>query len=220
MSASANRRSKKSSAAADIRTTLLMAALPDVAFDGWHDGLLAAAATRAGIDIETAEDLFPDGARSLSLYLSEWADEEARQKLAKEPLAKLRVRDRVARGVMLRLEALAPWKAAVSSAISHLGWPPGAFLLPSQVWRSADMIWQAAGDTSADYNRYTKRLLLSGVLTATTLYWLGDSSEDHADTRAFLQRRIDNVLAVGKTIGMAGGRLKSGVETLKRKKRP
>lgn len=193
-----------------LRTRLLLAALPDVAFDGWHDELLAAAAVRAGIAEEEAEAAFPGGTHDLALYLSEWADEEMRQRLTREDLSALRVRDRVARGVEIRLDILAPWKQAVSSALCYLGAPPCGLLLPARVWRTADIIWQAAGDTATDYNRYTKRFLLSGVLTATLLYWLGDDSPGHADTRAFLARRIDNVLKAGK----AAAKLKEGLDTV------
>jgi len=36
------------------------------------------------------------------------------------------------------------------------------------------------------------------VLTATTLRWLTDDSEDSAQTWAFLDRRIENVLKIGQ----------------------
>lgn len=212
------RSSRQSGPAADLRPRLLEAALPDVAFDGWHENLLASAAARAGVTIDEAEDAFPDGTRGMALYFSEWADEEMRKKLARENMKDLRVRDRVMRGVDIRLRILTPWKAAVSSALSYLGKPPGGFLLPAHVWRTADIIWQAAGDTSTDYNRYTKRFLLSGVIVATILYWLGDDSDNHADTSAFLARRIDNVLKVGKAAGSAGSTVKNIFGGLRGKK--
>ena len=200
-----------------LRTRLLLAALPDVAFDGWHDDLLTAAAIRAGVTVEKAEEVFPAGTRGLALYLNEWADEETRLRLTREDTHAPRVRDRVARGVEIRLDVLTPWKQAVSRALCYLGTPPGGFLLPAHVWRTADMIWDMAGDTATDYNRYTKRLLLSGVLTATTLYWLGDTSPDHTDTRAFLARRIDDALKIGKAAGKARGAAK-GIRDLLRKR--
>lgn len=213
-----NRKTGSSDAA--LRSRLLLAALPDVAFDGWHDGLLAAAATRAGIDADTAERLFPDAARGLARHLSVWADEEMRARLAREKMDDLPIRDRVARGVEIRLEILSPWKQAVSTALCYLGTPPGGFLLPAQVWRSADIIWRAAGDTSADYNRYTKRLLLSGVLSSTLLFWLGDDSAQHKDTSAFLARRIDEALKIGRSAGGALDKIKRGIGTaLKARKR-
>lgn len=202
-----------------LRRQILLSALPDVAFDGWHEGLVEAAAARAGISVVAAESAFPDGTRDLALYFSDWADAEMQTRLAREPLDKLRVRERVARGVEIRLEILTPWKQAVSSALCYLGTPPGGLLLPRQVWRTADIIWQAAGDTATDYNRYTKRFLLSGVITATILYWLGDDSEGHADTQAFLARRIDNVLKVGKAAGSAGEKIKQGMAAVKNRGR-
>ncbi|MFN7113755.1 MAG: COQ9 family protein [Alphaproteobacteria bacterium] len=203
----------------DLRSRLLLAALPDVAFDGWHPALLTDAARRAGISEDDAEALFPDGTRGLALYLSTWADEEMRKRLAREKMDGLRVRDRVARGVEIRLDILAPWKQAVSSGLCYLGTPPGGVLLPTQVWRSADIIWQAAGDTATDYNRYTKRLLLSGVLSATVLFWLGDDSPQHQDTRAFLARRIDEALKLGKTAGGAVDKIKRGIDQVTRRRK-
>jgi ubiquinone biosynthesis protein COQ9 len=54
------------------------------------------------------------------------------------------------------------------------------------------------GDSSRDLNWYTKRATLSAVYAATVLFWLGDTSEGDADTWAFLDRRIDNVMQIEK----------------------
>lgn len=222
MSAAARKKQKTSSTSpsADLDATrrkLLLAALPDVAFDGWHAGLLYAAAAKTGISEDDADIAFPDGTRGLALYLSVWADHEMQNRLKREKMETLRVRDRVARGVEIRLDILNPWKQAVSTALCYLGTPPGGFMLPAQLWRTADIIWLAAGDTATDYNRYTKRFLLSGVISSTFLYWLGDDSDGHQDTRAFLARRIDNALTLGKTAGGALGKLRRGLDIVSRK---
>ena len=188
-----------------LRTQLLEAALPDIAFDGWTDVVLENACKKTGISAQEAETALPDGIASLALHFSTWADQKMLARLKKTDLAKLRVRDRIALGVRTRLEILMPWKQAVSTATSYLGLSPRGMQMPQIVWHTADKIWWAAGDTATDYNHYTKRFLLSGVLTTTTLYWLNDDSDDHADTWAFLDRRIDNVLKVGRTLGSIGG---------------
>ena len=59
-------------------------------------------------------------------------------------------------------------------------------------------MWRAAGDTAADFNFYTKRLLLSGVYTATLMFWINDESDDCEATWAFLDRRIGNVMEIEK----------------------
>ncbi|MFV0358937.1 COQ9 family protein, partial [Tropicimonas sp.] len=66
------------------------------------------------------------------------------------------------------------------------------------IWRSADMIWTALGDSSDDINWYSRRASLSAVYSATVLYWLGDDSEGNVATWAFLDRRIDGVLRASR----------------------
>jgi len=183
-----------------FKTKFLLAALPDVPFDGWTNELMERTAERLKIAQNKVDMEFPRGVRDLVAYFSFWAIEETVSKLKKTDLASLRVRDRIALGVRTRLEILAPHKQAVSSALSFMALPPQSFSLPKLVWHAADKIWWAAGDTSTDYNHYTKRLLLSGVLTSTTLYWLNDTSKGHEQTWTFLDRRIDNVLKIGMKI--------------------
>jgi ubiquinone biosynthesis protein COQ9 len=59
-------------------------------------------------------------------------------------------------------------------------------------------MWRAAGDTATDFNFYTKRAILGAVYSSTLLAWLSDESQDMADTRAFLRRRIEGVMRFEK----------------------
>ena len=49
-------------------------------------------------------------------------------------------------------------------------------------------------------HRYTKRALLLGVYSATELYMLTDSSPGFADTWAALDRRLGDVLQLGRAV--------------------
>lgn len=182
------------------KTGILLAALPDAAFDGWNDDLLKNAARRLRLQEDDLRDVFPGGAFDLACYFSAWADGEALKKLPAEKLAAMKVREKITLGVRTRLEILEPHRQAVSAALGYLSLPPRNLALPKMVWATADALWRAAGDASTDYNYYTKRLLLSGVLTSTTLYWLNDKSKDNGNTWKFLDRRIENVLQVGQKI--------------------
>src|SRR5690606_36576516 len=66
-------------------------------------------------------------------------------------------------------------------------------------WRVADKMWRLAGDTATDYNHYTKRVMLSAVYGSTMGVFLDDDSEDYAETKAFLDRRIENIMQFEKT---------------------
>lgn len=190
-----------------LRDRVLLAALPDVPFDGWGDSLLDRAAAKTDLSRGEIGRLFPAGATDLAAHLSGWADRKMEEKLLTLSLADLRVRDRIALGVRTRLEILAPYKAAVQAALGASVDPRRARMLPRRLWQSADRMWWLAGDTATDYNHYTKRLLLSGVIASTTLYWLSDTSHGHTDSWQFLDRRIDEVLKLGRGIGALRERL-------------
>ena len=116
--------------------------------------------------------------------------------LAGQDLTALRFRDRVALAVMLRLQAADRECVRRGSALFAL--PQHAAEGAGLIWGTADAIWSALGDTSRDLNWYTKRATLSAVFGSTVLYWLGDTSEGDADTRAFLDRRIETVMQIEK----------------------
>ena len=63
------------------------------------------------------------------------------------------------------------------------------------------MLWAGAGYDPHDASYYSKRSLLAAVWTSTFLFWLDDRSEGCADTWAFLERRIDNVMQIGRLRG-------------------
>ena len=67
-------------------------------------------------------------------------------------------------------------------------------------------MWRLAGDTATDFNHYTKRMTLSAVYASTLSVFVNDESEDFADTRAFLDRRIDNVMQFEKVKAQATSR--------------
>jgi ubiquinone biosynthesis protein COQ9 len=97
----------------------------------------------------------------------------------------------------LRLEAISDAEA-VRRGSALFALPQHAADGAKAIWGTADAIWVALGDTSTDINWYTKRATLSAVYGATVLYWLGDDSEGHAATWEFLDRRIENVMAIEK----------------------
>jgi ubiquinone biosynthesis protein COQ9 len=183
--------------------TLLDAALPHVAFDGWSDATLRAAARDAGVAWGLAKALFPRGAVDLALAFHRRGDRRMAEALMAEDLAQMRFRDRVVRAVRLRLELIED-REAVRRGTTLFALPHHAADGAKAVWGTADAIWTALGDTSEDINWYTKRATLSGVYAATVLFWLGDDSPDHQATWDFLDRRIENVMQFEKVKAAVG----------------
>ena len=180
-----------------IRDAILKQALPAVAFDGWTAKMLEKAAIDAGYESSMTGAVFPDGISGALDHFADLMDRQMLDNLAKTDARDLKVRERIRTAVMARLEALQPWREAERRAVAWWSRPFRVARGGRLLWRTADRIWDWAGDTATDYNRYTKRGLLSGVLASTTLAWLND--EDSAP--AFLDRRIENVMQWGRILG-------------------
>ena len=76
-------------------------------------------------------------------------------------------------------------------------------------------MWRWAGDTATDYNYYSKRLILSGVIASTRLYWFDDDSEDFVQNPRFLER-IENVMQFEKVKAQARAGQKKFTATKRR----
>lgn len=190
-----------------LRDRVLMAALAHVPFDGWGERALKAAAVELGIERGQALAAFPGGAAELIEAFHDWADGEMLRGLEALDLDALKVRERIATAVRLRLEALEPHEEAERRALAFLALPGRSPLGLRLLARTVDAIWVAVGDRSTDYNYYSKRMLLGGVYSATLLCWLNDGSEGREETWAFLDRRISEVLKIGGRVGKTMGGL-------------
>ena len=177
--------------------TLVEAALPHVAFEGWSDAALRDAIADSGLPPGLAHALVPRGGVDLALAYHHQGDRRMVAALAETDLSSLRFRDRVALAVKLRLAGADREVVRRGSALFAL--PHHAADGAKAIWGTADAIWNALGDSSQDAGWYTKRATLSAVYASTVLYWLGDASDGQAATWAFLDRRIANVMAFEKT---------------------
>ncbi|MEN8934228.1 COQ9 family protein [Planktotalea arctica] len=180
-----------------VKDQLLDAALIHVAFDGWTEATFTAAVQDAGLEIGVARSACPRGALDLAITYHLRGDADMLARYAQEDLSALRYSEKIATLVRFRLEA-ATDKEAVRRGTTLFALPHHAADGAKLIWGTADAIWIALGDTSRDSNWYSKRATLSAVYSATVLFWLGDQSEDHADTWAFLDRRIADVMRIEK----------------------
>jgi ubiquinone biosynthesis protein COQ9 len=177
----------------------LAAELPNHAgFDGWTPAALDLAAAATGIDPAVARLAFPGGAVDMIDAWFAYIDSAMLADLPQEKLANLKIRARITALVEARLDLVAVEIEALRRALAILAQPQNLVRAAKLNWRAADAMWRAAGDTSTDFNHYSKRAILGGVYAATIMAMLADESEGHADTRAFLARRIDGIMRFEK----------------------
>ena len=185
-----------------LRRRVLEAMLREVPFDGWTSKSLRQALASARATNLDGDRLFPGGVGDVIRFFVDQADRAMVASTPADQLAKLPIRQRIARLIKARFEALAPHRESIRRAVGTQVRAGSSSLLHS-LYGTVDTIWREAGDTATDFSLYTKRATLAAVYAATLLYWLDDSSEDSAETWAFLERRLDNVMAFHKARGRA-----------------
>jgi ubiquinone biosynthesis protein COQ9 len=68
----------------------------------------------------------------------------------------------------------------------------------------SDEIYFLAGDKAVDPSWYTKRASLGMVYVSSELFMTTDRSPGFAETRAFLQRRLEETRRAGSVLGAVG----------------
>lgn len=182
----------------ELRAALAPEIPLNAAFDGWGDAARDLAADAIGVDRDVAALAFAGGATQM---IDAWFAAVDAAMLAAYPperIATMKIRARIAGLVEARLDVFAPNRESLRRALAVLAMPQNLPLAARLAWRTADTIWRAAGDTATDYNHYTKRAILGVVYTTTIQVFVNDDSEGHADTCAFLARRIEGIMRFEK----------------------
>lgn len=181
-----------------LQRRLALAVGEHAVFDGWGAAAVNAAADQLAIDRAQARLAMPKTQAGMVDVYIQGVDRAIDAHFTPERLAGLKIREKIRQLVWRRLEIMAPAREAVRRGLAVLAMPQNVPLALRISWRTADMMWRIAGDTSTDFNHYTKRMTLGAVYGSTLLIWLNDQSEGWAETSGFLDRRIDDVMTFEK----------------------
>ncbi len=190
----------------EIRLLLAPRLATHAAFDGWNTVAVAAAAAENDIDADIAALAFKGGPMALIDAWIASVDIEMARRLPPEKLAAMKIRARITALITARLEIAAPDREGQRRALAIMAMPQNLLRTAKIGWRSADHMWRLAGDTATDLNHYSKRAMLSAVYSSTLTVFVNDESDDFAETRSFLDRRIDNVMQIEKVKAQAKDR--------------
>jgi ubiquinone biosynthesis protein COQ9 len=184
----------KQKAAADI----IAHALPLAPFEGWNQQTLRKAALEAGYKRTDVIRVFPGGAVDAAEFVMSSYDRDMVDALKNYHLETMKIRERIATAIRIKLELMTPQREGIRKIIALMAMPFNCHKSLRHLYQTVDTIWYEAGDTSTDFNFYTKRLLLAGVYSTTLLHWLDDKSQGFESTWAFLDRRIEDVMKIEK----------------------
>jgi ubiquinone biosynthesis protein COQ9 len=178
------------------RQAILTQALKHAPFEGWTPSMLEHAARDAGYQPFDTQRFLSGGIAELLAYFSSESDAQMAQDAGSLSLASMKVHHRIMAIISARLKRNLVHREAIRRAMAYYALPLNAPSGMQVLYKTLDEIWYLAGDTSTDFNFYTKRALLAPVFTSTVLFWLDDKSEDQKDTLAFLERRLKDVLKI------------------------
>ena len=191
-----------------IQGQLIKAVLSHIPFDGWSETSLKMAAADCSLSEAELAALFPTGVADAIAAYGDYADKMMVTEFAErhhDDSAPMPVHIKIRTLILIRLEQAAPHKEVVRRTLAVLARPLHAKLAAKMLYDTVDAMWRAAGDTSTDYNFYTKRASLSAVYSATLLAFLSDNSADMDKTEAFLDRRLADIARIPKLTKPARG---------------
>lgn len=182
----------------ELRAALAPRIAAVAAFDGWSAEAVANAAAEIGVKPEVAAYAFRGGAMDMIAAWIAHVDARMEEAFLPEVLAVMPMRERIRALVQFRLDCLKDMEESLSRVLAIMAMPRNVPRALKLGWHSADAMWRLAGDTATDYNHYTKRAMLAGIYAAVLAVFVGDTSESKAETRAFLDRRIEGIIRFDK----------------------
>lgn len=171
-----------------IKVKILDFALKNAAFDGWNEKLLENAGISVGLEAKAHKIHFPGGVADLFAF---YVDELNRKMAAEAKLDGLKTHEKIKALILLRLEHIKPHRGAIKTLLKAMALNPITTM--KATYSAVDSMWRAAGDTSTDFNFYTKRTILAGVYSATVLHFIDDKSDNNENTMKFLDNRLAEV---------------------------
>ncbi|MCX8505220.1 MAG: COQ9 family protein [Alphaproteobacteria bacterium] len=187
----------------DTQKIWLEAILAEIPFTGWGAAAIAAASealaqknSHVTGDESSFARVFPGGLACVMRFWNHSLDQAMTAELqriiasaaAQQPPRKIGVSEKIKLAVKTRLELMTPHRLAAQRGSQKFALLNGQILA-----KTIDEIWGTVGDTSSDFNWYTKRASLLAIYSATALFWLHDESEGQQETWQFLDRRLQDL---------------------------
>lgn len=170
-----------------------------VPLEGWSFDILERASANLGLSSAMGRLFFPYGNVALIELWINNLDKQMMLEYAKVDTSNMKIHERILLCLKVRFKVMNECKAVIHKTLSFLALPWNIGFASRLIWGTVDLIWCEAGnDQSVDFHYYTKRSLLSGVYSSSILYWISDDSENNEDTERFIERRLNDVLHIGK----------------------
>ncbi len=154
-----------------------------------------AGAVSLGLSAGERDLIAPHGARDIAAILWRQHDKALADQALIDALPGLKIREKIARLLNTRLDAAAADEKLARHLMGFFALPFNAPLYHRLLWQTSDTIWRLAGDTALDENHYSKRIIVSGIVTTTMMTRI---SQGEAAQRDQIDRNIEQIMAFEK----------------------
>jgi ubiquinone biosynthesis protein COQ9 len=129
------------------------------------------------LDLNETELLFPKGNVDLIKFALEKLNSDLEVYCNKIDLLRLPTHKRIKKVLLSKIFLMHKDKLFYKTIFLNLLIPKKYFSLPKQLYKSVDQIWFISGDSSVDFNFYTKRLILSGIYSRIMLFFFNNDDQ-------------------------------------------
>tara|TARA_Y100000591_G_scaffold228001_1_gene199018 strand:- start:617 stop:1246 length:630 start_codon:yes stop_codon:yes gene_type:complete len=132
--------------------------------DGWSRNIIDKL-IKDGVNKSELIIIFKNDYKKLLGYFLEEINQLLELKVKKINIINFPVNIRIKKILLSRIQILNEDKIFYKKTFDHLLLPQNIKILKKSLYKSVDTMWYLAGDTSTDFNFYTKRIILGGVYT-------------------------------------------------------
>ena len=148
---------------------------------GLSKNTLESISKKYGLDANETELLFPEGNNDFIKFTLEQLNNELEEYCKEIDLIRLPVHKRIKKVLLSKISIMNKNKVFYRSIFLNLLIPKKNFSLSSQLYNSVDQIWFIAGDSSTDFNFYTKRFILSVIYSRIMLFFFNNNNQQELE---------------------------------------
>jgi ubiquinone biosynthesis protein COQ9 len=134
-----------------------------------------------GLNIDETNLLFPQGNIDLIKFALDQLNNDLEVYCRQIDLIRLPIHKRIRKVLLSKISLMNKDKSFYRTIFLNLLIPKKNFSLSSQLYNSVDQLWFIAGDSSTDFNFYTKRLILSGIYSRVMLFFFNNNNQEELE---------------------------------------
>ena len=163
------------------RQVVLKFAKEFVSENGLTKNCLVNISKKYGLNTDETDILFPQGNIDLIKFALEQLNNDLEVYCRQIDLIRLPIHKRIRKVLLSKISLMNKDKPFYRSIFLNLLIPKKNFSLSSQLYNSVDQLWFIAGDSSTDFNFYTKRLILSGIYSRVMLFFFNNNNQEELE---------------------------------------